>query len=200
MQDQLEIFHRPARHQLAAAYVQRLHPCAGFATILRQQCFHLLGPACPFAPVTLAGQLGLQRVIRKHLATCQINAHHLARPNAATLDDAIFGYDNHAGFRSGDHQPVICHDIAHRAQAVPVQPGNDPVIGIGGNGCRPVPRFHHRIAIGIKLGKITVTADIDRCRDHHGLHHWQCSPAMTHQFKHRIKGGGIRAAFCNNRL
>ena len=58
-----------------------------------------------FCPVTLAGQLGLQLVIREHRAALEVDTHHLARADAAAFDDALFRHDDHSGLGSGDHKP-----------------------------------------------------------------------------------------------
>ena len=200
MKDQFQILHRPASHHLAAAHLQRRHPLRALAAIAGQHSFHLLGTTGPFAPVTLCGKLRLQLVIGEHRATPQIDSHHLARTDTAALDDAFLRHDNHAGFRPGNDQTVIGHDIAHRTQAVPVKAGNDPVIGIGSNRRRAIPGFHHRIAIGVELGEIIITANIDGGRNHHRLHHRERASAMAHKLEDGIKGCGIRAALANHRL
>ena len=189
MQDQFKIFHGPASHQLAAARIQRVHFGRGLAAILCQQRVHLLRPARPLSPIALASQFGLQRIIREHFAACQINAHHLAGADPATFNDTVFRHHNHASFRSGNHQPVIGDHIAHRTQAIPVKTSNHPVVGIGRNCGRSVPWLHHRIAIGIQLCKLAITADINGSRYHHGLHHGQRPPAMSHQLEHSVEGG-----------
>ena len=58
--------------------------------VLGKKRVHLLRPADPFCPVTLAGQLGFQLVIREHRPALEVDSHHLARADAATFDDALF--------------------------------------------------------------------------------------------------------------
>ena len=200
LQDQLEVFHGPARHHLAAAHVERWQALGRLGAVLGKKRVHLLRPADPFCPVTLAGQLGLQLVIREHRATLEVDSHHLAGADAAAFDDALFRHHDHAGLGPSDYKAVIRHDIAHRAQAVPVETGNHPVVGIGGNGRRTVPRLHHGIAIGIELCQLAVPVDIDGGRNHHRLHHRQGAPAMAHQLEHRVESGRIRAALADHRL
>ena len=200
LQDQFEIFHRPAGHHLAAAGLDGGHPRGSLAGMFCQHRFHLPGAADPFRPVTLASQFGGQVGIEEHLSTLQVDTHHLAGTDPSTLDNTVLGNNHHAGFRTGDDQPVIGHDIAHRAEAVPVHTGNNPVVGIGGDSRWPVPRLHHRIAIGIELGKLMITANIDGGRDHHGLHHRQGTPPLAQKFEHRVKCGRIRASPRHHRL
>ena len=73
---------------------------------------------------------------------------HLARAEAALLDDAGLSVDlHHAGLGADDQQPVVGDGVAHRPQAVAVHAGDHPA-AVGSA----------QIAAGPSHGSITAVA------------------------------------------
>lgn len=149
----------------------------------------------PFAKWLAGGQTVLDLGIVVHPAVPHIDGDHLARPQRALFAHIGFIDRHHADLGTRDQQVVPGHDIAHRPQPVAVQSAADPA-AIGHRQRRgAVPRFHHRVAIGVHVGPCLwhVGGGLGPAfGNQHGLGHRRIAARAHHHLEHRIQRGGIR--------
>ena len=117
----------------------------------RERVVQFVDLADPLAKGLCIRQPVLDLGVVIELALGHIHGQHLTGPKRALFLDRALVNRHHPGLGPCNHQPVTCHHIAHRAQAVAVKPGADPAtIGHRQRG-RAIPRLHHRVAIGIHI-------------------------------------------------
>ena len=167
---------------------------------ISQQRIDRLSAGSPACPILLICKGCFQLGIMYNPAFFQINRDHLTRPQAATFGNFGFIYMHHARLRTRYQQAICCMGIPHWPQTVAVCPANDPIPEMCGDCSGAIPWLHHRIAIGVKLGKFAIAAYIHRLRDHHGFYHWQATSALQQQLKHRIQRRRIRCTLFDNWL
>ena len=195
MQDGFQFFHGIANGKLAATQIL----AAQIGAFIRFGFYNLINAGGARSPLLerLAGRDQiLQRLVFKEAAFIQINADALAGTNAALLDDAVFGKLHHAGFRPHNQQPIRRDAIAQRAQAIAIQPRHHPAPIGRANRRRAVPGFHDGIAIknqvtmrGRHSGVVAQAFGNEQ-----RLGHGRIATGAHQQFKHVIKGRGIRTA------
>ena len=97
----------------------------------------------------LLAQLVQDLVLAIEAAFLDIQGDQAARRDLAALDHLVLVDRRHAGFRPGDENAVLGRCIAHRTQAIAIHAGNGPPAIKGGDGSRPVPGLHDRVAVFI---------------------------------------------------
>ena len=119
----------------------------------------------------LRGDLRLQLLVGDDAALLQVDEQHLARLQAPLLHDRLLRHGQHAGFRGHDHEVVLGHEVARRAQAVAVERGADlAAVGEGHRG-RAVPRLHEAGVILVEGAPLAIHQRIAGPRlgdQHHG--------------------------------
>ena len=201
MEDRLEVLDRPARRELAAAqFVGR--EVLGGRRVLADQRIELDRALGPARIVVRRRQHVLQLAVLVDPGLVHIDGQHLAGAEAALLDDLGLVLRHHAGLGAGDQQVLRRHDVAHRPQAVAVEPDQCPLAGDGGDGGRPVPWLHHAVHVvvhGAMIGR-HVGVRGRGLGNHHRLDHRQVAMAAHQQLEHVVERRGIGGAGLHDRL
>ena len=104
----------------------------------------------PLVIGTAGGKLLRDLLVVHHGAARGIDAKDLAGADAALLDHAALVVSDRTALAGTDHDPVVEHDIARRAQAVAIHDGaHDAAVGVG-HGGGAVPGLHEAAVIFIK--------------------------------------------------
>ena len=147
----------------------------------------------PLAVGPGAGELVLQFFVVDDAALLEIDQEHLARLQAPLLDDAVLRNGQHTGLGGHDHQIVIRHAVARRAQAVAVQRGAD-LLAVGeDHGGRAVPGLDHGGVVLVERAAALVHALVlfPGLGDHHHRGVRQRVARHRQQFQRVVEGGGV---------
>jgi hypothetical protein len=151
--------------------------------------------ADPFPEGSRGGEGILDLRVVEQLLLLHVDGDHLARAQRALFDDGGLVHGNHPRLGARDHQTIARHDVAHRAQPVPVEPGADPA-AIGHRQRRgSVPRLHHRVAVGIHVHPRLrqLRGGVRPCLGHqHRLGHRRVAARAHQDLEHRVKRGAVR--------
>ena len=148
-QDLLQLLNAVTRRDLPLAQLRALkHRRLGHTG---QRLVHLNDLLDPVPKPLRRRQLVLDLGVVKQLPLGHIHRQKLPRPQRALLNHLRLVQRDHARLGPGNHHTIVGHHIAHRPQPVPIQPRTDPTPIRHRQGRRPIPRLHHRIAIGIHI-------------------------------------------------
>jgi hypothetical protein len=137
--------------------------------------------AHPLAEGTGGGQRVLDLGVVEELALGHVDGDELPGAERTLLHHRRLVDGNHARLGARDQHPLAGHDIAHGAQAVPVEPGADPAAVRHGERGGPVPGLHHRVAVGVHV--------LPRLREFRG----GVGPCLGHQHRLGHRRGAARA-------
>ena len=146
-------------------------------------------------------QRALHLVVRDDAALFEIDQQHLARLQPPLGDDLLLRNRQHAHFGGHDHEIVVGHEVARRAQAVAVERRPDlPAVREGDRG-RPVPGLHQRGMIFVEGAPALVHQRVAGPglgdQHHHGM--GQRIAALHQEFERVVEAGGVRLAFVGDR-
>ncbi len=146
---------------------------------------------------TACGEVVRDLLVAHHHAQRRIYTHDLARPQPAFAHHTRLVICDCAGLAGADHQAVVQHDIARRAQAVAVEDGaHDAPVRIG-DSRRPVPRLDQRAVVlveGAALGRdLALRQPLPRLGDHHHERMAHVAPAAHKQFQLVVQLAAVAA-------
>jgi hypothetical protein len=147
------------------------------------------------------GDLGLDRVVGDDFALFHVDQQHAARLKPPLLDDLLFRYRQHAGFRRHDDEIIVGDDIAGRTQTVAVERRAD-LAAIGeGNRCRAIPWFHQGSMIFVERLAVVRHQLVARpCLGNEHHHRMgERVAALEQEFQRVVETGRIGLAFIGNR-
>ena len=156
----------------------------------------------PLAVRVLRGECVDDLVMAEELALLRVDRDHLPSAQAPAFDDVSVLERGHAGFRARDQQAVVGERIAQRSETVPVHADGRPTPVEHGKCSRPVPRLHHRVAIGVE--RLVFGAHSLRFRPRFGhqqrLRHRRVAAGAHQHFEDIIECCRIRAARLDHRF
>ena len=150
----------------------------------------------------LGGDPVLERAVLEQLAGVEVDRDHLARAEAALLDDLAFRDHDQSGFRADDQQIVGGDRIAQRAQRVAIDSGDRPVTIGHRQCCRTVPRLHdaRHIFVHRLMRRIDIEIVLPSLGDQHDLGGRGVAAGAADGLEHRIQCGGVGGARRDHRL
>ena len=160
-----------------------------------------LGLVEPPLPRTRRGQLRLQLLVADDAALLQVDEQHPARLEPPLADDPGLRDVEHPDLGGHDEAMVVGHDVARRAQPVPVEGRADPApVGERDRG-GAVPGLHEGRVVLVEGAAVGVHEGVvlPRLRDHqhHGV--GEGVPARDQQLQGVVEGGGVRDPLAHDR-
>ena len=135
-------------------------------------------------------------IIFKEAVEVEIGNDHLARAEAAAVNDVVRIHVDEARFRTGDHQAGVIERKTARAQAIAVEDGADLVAISKREGGRTVPRLD---AVAAVLKKRRRVPGIGRRHNHaHGFA--DGAAVVSEEFDDLIERCGVRPALRQHRI
>ncbi len=130
-----------------------------------------------------------------------VDQKHAARLQAALFEHALRRDVEHAHFRSHDHQIVLGHIVARRAQTVTVKHGADHGAVGKSDGRRPVPGLHQAAVVFIEgaLFRIHALMIFPRLGNHHHHRVGQGAAAQSEKLEGVIELRRVAAVFLDDR-
>ena len=191
--DLLKLFDGVACRDLALAKFRTAeHRCLGDSG---KSLVQLVDLADPFAKWLGCRQTVLDLGIVEQLSFFHVHGNQLTRPKRTFFAHGRFLDRHHSSLGPSNQQAIARHDIAHRAQAVPVKTRADPAT-VGHRKCgRTVPRFHHRVAIGIHVAPAFRQFNRllgPRLGHQHGFRHRRRAASAHQHLEHGVECGRIR--------
>ena len=148
----------------------------------------------PLVVGVLGGELGLDLLVVDHAALRGVHQQHPPRLQAALPHDSRRVDVHHADLGGHDHQVVVGHPKAARAQAVAVEDGADhrPVGERDRGGA--VPGLHQGGVEAVEgpLGRVHLIVVLPRLGDHHEHGVGQAAAAQMEELQHLVEAGRVR--------
>ena len=200
LDDQLQVFQRPAGRKL---------PLTQFLTVKAADLFGAGNLTAQIDSIfdPLVEGLGIRQPVFQFAveikpALLQIDTDHLAGADPTFAYNLHFINRHHAGFRADNQHVVLRQGIAKRPETITVKPGNNPAAIRRADGGGSIPRFHDRVAIGVK--RLVLDRHIflvaPAFRDQQGFRHRRAATGADQYLEHRIQRGAVGPARLNNRL
>ena len=150
----------------------------------------------PAAIAALAGEAGLDLVVRHDAVLLQVDQQHFAGLKPPPSDDAVRRQVEHAGLGGDDDVAVVGDGVTRRPQPVAVQDGAD-VASVGEDeGGRAVPGLHDGGVVFVEGALIVAHVELrpPRLGHHHERSVGQRAAAGHEQLQHVVDDGGVAAA------
>jgi hypothetical protein len=147
----------------------------------------------PLAVRVESSEFGLDLVVADDSSLGGVDQEHLARLETALGDDPGRIDVDHPDLRGHDHEVVVGHPVAARAQAVAVEDSADHLTIGERHAGGAVPRLHHRcvelVEVALLLRHRLVV--LPGFRDHHQHRMVDRVSAEVQQFEHLVEPGGV---------
>ncbi len=149
----------------------------------------------------LGCQPALDRVVLLETAVLQVDSDHLAGADLALADDPGFIDRHGADLRATDHQAIVGHQVARRAQAVAVERQAGHLAIAERQRRRAIPRLDQAGVVLIKRapGGVHIRHAFPGLGHQHGQRVADVASAQHQQLEHIIELGRVAAAHSDHR-
>ena len=169
-------------------------PCWGVSMVRAGQVVeaHLVGGQ-PFVVGVLGGQLRLDLLVLDQSPLGRVHQEHASGLEAALAHHALGRDVEHPDLAGQDHQAVVGHPVAGRAQPVAVEHRADHRAVGEGHGGRAVPGLHERGVVAVEGPPCRVHRGVvlPRLGDHHEHGVREGAPTQVQELEHLVETGRV---------